>query len=495
VIIQETPGNAGIEGNNLSNIAGMGADIFESFSSSIIAAVIIGATLAVTPDLIARFPHLESLVKEKAIMAIRLKYMAMPVLIVVAGLLSSIAGLFSIKAFKNTDKAVSQRYPIFFSAVIFLIMTAVITVFIRMPFGAFWALFSGLACGIIIGPSARYYTSGERARCTAEQSKSGSASVIIAGVATGMLWAYIPILCICAATFTGYIASGAYGIALSAVGMLAITGITMSLYSFSPIAANTHDMAKMAGLDPETINITVQLDTPEKRTSSEGMIFTTCSAALTSLALFTAFTQSLQVPHSITAEPVFDIKTPHVITGIFLGTLVTILFSALTIRSAGRVASSFVKEIRRQFIEIPGLLEGRIGIKNESQRCVFLTAEAALKEMLPPVLIATVTPIAIGLIIGPIALGGTLIGSIVMGTFISIFMSNTGGTLENAKRYIEAGKVGGKGTDNHKAAIVGYTFGSILRDTSAPGINILIKFMNVISLVIAPILPFTGLFQ
>lgn len=486
---------AGIVGNSVGNIAGMGADIFESFTSSIIAAIAIGATLAVSPDLIARFPHLEPLVKEEAIAAIRLKYMAMPVLIVIAGLLSSIAGLFSIKVFKNTNKALLRRYMIFFAAGIFIIITAIITAVYRMPFGAFWALFSGLACGIITGLSAGYYTSGDQARCIAGQSKTGSASVIIAGLATGMLWAYVPVLCICAATFSGYMASGAYGIALSAVGMVATTGITMTVYSFSPIADNAHGLSEMAGLDPETINITEHLEAHGKTTSSEGMVFTTCSATLTALALFAAFTRSIQVAHPTMAEFIFDIKTPAVFTGIFIGALVPIIWAALTITSTGRVALAVVKEIRRQFMEIPGLLEGKIGVKGEGQICVTLTAASALREMLAPGLVAIITPVAVGFILGPLALGGTLIGSIVMGTLLSIFMSNAGGALENAKKYIETGKIGGKGTDNHKAAIVGFTVGGIFRDTSAPAINILIKFMSVVSLVMAPILPVAGLFQ
>jgi K(+)-stimulated pyrophosphate-energized sodium pump len=486
---------AGFVGKSAGNIAGMGADIFESFTSSIIAAIIIGATLAVTHDLIARLPHIESLVKEEAIMAVRLKYMAMPVLIVIAGLLSSIAGLFSIKIFRNSDKALSRRYMIFFAAGIFLIITSVITAVFRMPFGVFLALFSGLACGIITGLSAGYYTSGDRASYIAGQSKRGSASVIIAGMATGMSWSYIPFLCICAATFFGYMASGAYGMAISSVGMVSITGITMTLYNFSPMADNAHGLAEMAGFDPEVRGITGYLETPGKRTTSEGMVFTTCSAALTSLALFAAFIQSIQAAHPTMAELVFDIKTPPVIAGIFIGALAPIIWASLIIRSTERVALSVDKEIRRQFIEIPGLLEGRIGVKGEAQICVSLTASSALKEMLMPCLTAIITPAAIGFLLGPLALGGTLIGSIVMGTLLSIFMSNTGGVLENAKRYIETGKVGGKGTDNHKAAIVGFTVGSIFRDTSAPAINILIKFMSVVSLVMAPILPVAGLFQ
>jgi len=352
-----------------------------------------------------------------------------------------------------------------------------------------------LACGIVTGLSAGYYTSGDRARHIAGQSKTGSAPVIIAGLATGMLWVYAPILYICAATFSGYMASGAYGIAISAVGMLATAGITMTVYSFSPIADNVHRFSEMAGLEPLARSIIEQLEPPGKSTSSNGMVFTTSSAALTALALFAAFAQSVKAAHPEISELVFDIKNPLVITGLFIGALVPIICAALTITSVSRTALSIFKEIRRQFTETPGLLEGRIGVKGDNQTCVSLTAASALNEMLIPVLIAIITPLAAGFILGPLALGSTLIGSIVMGTILSIFMSNAGGVWENAKRYIETGKVGGKGTDNHKAAIVGNTIGGIFRDTSAPAINILIKFMPVVSLVMVPILPVIGLIK
>lgn len=486
---------AGHVGVNVGEIAGTGADIFESFTGSLIAAITIGATLSVSSNLISIFPDLAGVAKEEAVKIIRLKYLAMPVLIVIAGLLSSIAGLFSIKIFKRTNPALAHRYTIFFAAGIFVIITASITAGFRMPFGIFWAILSGLICGIITGLSTGYFTSGDQARHIAEQSKTGSSTVIIAGLATGMRSAYIPILCICAATFFGYMASGIYGIAISAVGLLATTGITITVYTFSQISDNAHSISEMAGLDPETISITEYLDASGGATPSAGKGFTIVSAAMTGLALYFAFTQLIQATHPEIPELVIDIKTPIVLIGVFIGTLIPMIWAALLMTSVGRASLSIVEEIRRQFMEIPGLLEGRIGVKGDPRICVSLTASSALKEMLAPGLIAIVTPLAVGFILGPTALGGTIIGAIAMGTILSIFMSNSGSAWDNAKKYIEEGNVGGKGSDNHKAATVGYTVGGLFRDTSAPAINILIKLIAVISLVLAPVLPAAGLLQ
>jgi K(+)-stimulated pyrophosphate-energized sodium pump len=495
----DNPRNPGViasnVGVNVGDIAGMGADIFESFTGSLIAAILIGATLSVSPELIAIFPDLANVIKEDAIKIIRLKYMAIPVLIVISGLLSSIAGVFSIKLFNRTNPAWICRYTIFFAAGIFLIFTASITAGFRMPFGIFWALFSGLLCGIITGLSTGYYTSGDQARYIASRSKTGSATVIIMGLSTGMQSTYIPILCICAAAFTGYMAAGVYGIALCAVGMLAIIGITISIYAFGGIADNAHSIAEMAGLDPETIKTTYRLDASENTTSASGKGFTIASATLTAIAIFIAFTQLIKAANPEIPQFIFDIKDPLVIIGIFIGALVPMIWAALLMTSVGRASLSIVEEIRRQFTEIPGLLEGNIGVKGDPQICISLTAASALKEMMAPGLVAIITPVAVGFLLGPIALGGTIIGAIVMGTFLAIFMSNAGSAWENAKKYIEEGNVGGKGSDNHKATVVGDTVGGLFKDTSAPAINILIKLMAVVSLVLAPILPSAGLFQ
>jgi K(+)-stimulated pyrophosphate-energized sodium pump len=495
----DNPRNPGViashVGVNIGEIIGMEADIFESFTGSVIAAIAIGATFAISSDLIACFPDLTNVVKDDAIKIIRLKYIALPILIVIAGLLSSIAGVFSIKIFKRTNPVRARIYIIFLATGIFIIITAAITAGFRMPFSTFWALFSGLLCGIATGISVGFYTSGDQAQYIAGRSKTGSAAVIITGLAKGMLWTYIPVLCICAATFTGYVATGLYGIGLSAVGMLATIGVTITVYTFSTIADNAHSISEMAGLTPDTMKITEHLDTPRGAISSAGKGFIIVSAALTALALFVAFTQAIHMTHPEIPELIFDIKTPLVIIGVFIGALVPMIWAALLITSVGSAALSIVEEIKRQFTEIPGLLEGRIGAKGDPQICVSLASTSALKEMLIPGLIAIITPVAVGFILGPMALGGTILGAIVMGTFLSIFMSNAGSLLNNAKKYIEEGNVGGKGSDNHKATVVGDTIGGLFRDTSAMAINILIKFMAVVSLVIAPILPITGLFH
>ncbi|NLA75766.1 MAG: sodium/proton-translocating pyrophosphatase, partial [Deltaproteobacteria bacterium] len=296
-----SPQNPGViarsAATSIVDIAGMGADLFESFAGSVIAAIFIGATFSVSSDIITLFPDLKPVSIEEAINIIRLKYMALPVLIIIAGLLSSIAALFSIKISRGTDSFRMHRYAVLSAAGVFLIISAAIITAFGMPFGTFWALFSGLVCGIAAGFSAGYYTLGERAGYIAAHSKTGAAAGIMAGLSAGMLSTYIPAACICAATLTGYMASGAYGTALAAVGMIATIGINMTVHGFSPVARNAQTMSEMAGLSPETASIAKQLDSPEKGGSSAGKVFASVSAALTALALFYAFVQSIQVSH------------------------------------------------------------------------------------------------------------------------------------------------------------------------------------------------------
>jgi len=465
-------------GDNVGDVAGMGADLFESYVGSIIATISL-AFLALSAG------SSYSLDEPRAVL---------PLVIAGIGIIASILGLFLVRTGDKADMGKllwSLRYGIFSAGALSLVGTAIyINSSPDLEFKLFWVVVTGIVVGQVIGTSTEWFTSYEGLKIgkfefnpvkwIAQQAQTGHPSTIIAGLSIGLYSTVIPALAIAAGIFVANELAGLYGIGLAAVGMLSTLGITLATDAFGPVADNAGGIAEQAHLDPEVRKRTDALDALGNTTAATGKGFAIGSAVLTALALLVAYTL-------VTGVTTLDLLEPKVLIGTIIGGLLPFLFSGLTMQAVGTAAGEMIEEVRRQFREIPGLREGLPGVKPDAARAVAISTQGALKAMIVPGLIAIVAPIAIGALMGAEALGGMLAGSIVSGFLLAIFMANAGGAWDNAKKYVELGNFGGKGSDTHAAAVTGDTVGDPFKDTSGPAINILLKLMAIVSLIFGPL--------
>ena len=468
-IPEDDPRNPGViadnVGDNVGDVAGMGADLFESYVGSIISTIFLATVVgAVVYD------------AGQAVL---------PLLLAGAGILASIIGTFVVRSGEQADFGQllwALRRGIFVAAALLAVFALVIVLVMQLEFRWFWAIISGLVAGIVIGLATEYYTSYDYTptKRVSEASQTGAATVVISGIATGMMSTLIPVIAICITILVAFELAGFYGVALAGVGLLSTLGITLATDAYGPVADNAGGIAEQAHLEPEVRERTDALDALGNTTAATGKGFAIGSAALTSLALLAAYAAAVNI-----LDEGINLLEHTTLVGLLIGAMLPFLFSAFTMKAVGRAAFAIVTEVRRQFREIPGIMEGTG--KPDYARCVDISTRGALREMILPGVMAVVAPLATGFVLGTEALGGLLIGSVAAGFMLAIMMASAGGAWDNAKKYVELGNYGGKGSEAHKAAVEGDLVGDPFKDTSGPSLNILLKLMAIVSLVFAPV--------